>query len=375
MNLRGVFTSINEIMLTLGIILNFSVGSIDGFPYFYVSLVAVGIVALFEATTVWLPDTPRSLLSRGYSDSAESALKLLRGNKYNTEGELTEIKESILARRKKEEGKSVWREFKNREVLVPFVYVLVVLFFAQGGGISAVASYATPIFSDAGVNDPRVTAIYAVGVASLLGNIASFFSVDVLGRTVLLVTSGVGMTLGSIMLGTHFYITRPSACPPVNSTLNAMVSEEPCNSHFAPLAIVSLVLFRFFFSIGWGPVPWLMLSELLPLSMRGVASGMAMFLTSATAALVSGVYLQYSQLVEPWFAMWTFSLINLSAAVFVFVFIPETKGKSLEEVEKWFEYNKVSILASCRSEDDVVASSVSNVIVFFLPNSQCHYAT
>ena len=70
-----------------------------------------------------------------------------------------------------------WRtEFKNREVLVPFVYVLVVLFFAQGGGISAVASYATPIFSDAGVNDPRVTVIYAVGVASLLGNIASFLS-------------------------------------------------------------------------------------------------------------------------------------------------------------------------------------------------------
>ena len=156
MKLRGVFTSINEIMLTLGIILNFGVGSIDGFPYFYVSLVAVGIVALFEATMVCLPDTPRSLLSRGYSDSAESALKLLRGNKYNTEGELTEIKESILARRKKGERKSVWREFKNREVLVPFVYVLVVLFFAQGGGISAVASYATSIFSDAGVNDPRV---------------------------------------------------------------------------------------------------------------------------------------------------------------------------------------------------------------------------
>ena len=197
-----------------------------------------------------------------------------------------------------------------------------------------------------------MTAIYAVGVASLLGNIASFFSVDVLGQKVLLVTSGVGMTLGSIMLGTDFYITRPSACPPVNSTLNAMVSEEPFNSHFAPLAIVSLVLFRFFF-------PWLMLSELLPLSVRGVASGMAMFLTSATAALASGVYLQYSQLVEPWFAMWTFSLINLSAALFVFVFIPETKGKSLEEIKKWFEYNKVS----------------SNVIVFFLPNSQCHYAT
>ena len=133
--LRGVFTSINEIMLTLGIILNFNVGSIDGFPYFYVSLVAVGIVALFEATMVWLPDTPRSLLSRGYSDSAENALKLLRGNKYNTEGELTEIKESILARRKKGERKSVWREFKNREVLVPLFMSLWSCFLLKEGGL------------------------------------------------------------------------------------------------------------------------------------------------------------------------------------------------------------------------------------------------
>ena len=347
-------------MLTIGIILNFGVGSIEDFPYFHVSLVPVGILALFEATMVWLPDTPRSLLSRGLGDGAERALRLLRGSKYNIDGELTEIRVSILSRGKKGEKNSVWREFKKIDVLVPFVYVLVVLFFAQGGGISAAASYATPIFSDAGVDNPRVTAIYAVGVASLLGNIASFFTVDLLGRKILLIASGVGMVIGSILLGTHFYITRSSACPTaLNSTLNAMGHiEEPCNAHFAPLAIVSLVLFRFFYSIGWGPIPWLLLSELLPLSVRGLASGMAIFITSATAALVSGVYLQYSQLVQPWFAMWTFSVINLAAAVFVFVFIPETMGKSLEEVEKWFENNKISLLASCRSEDDEVKNDV-----------------
>lgn len=350
MKLRGVFGSLNEIMLTLGTILNFGVGSIEDFPYFYVSLVAVGIVALFEATMIWLPDTPRSLLSRGHSKSAERALRILRGNKFNIEGELTEIKESILTRTKKEKKSSIWGEFKKRQVLVPFVYVLMVQFFSQAGGVSAVASYAASIFSDTGVEDPRVTTIYAIGVASLLGNIASFFSVDILGRKVLLITSGVGVVIGSIMLGTHFYITRPSACSFSNSTISVIA--EPCNSHFAPLAILSLVLFRFFFSLGWGPLPWLLLSELLPLSVRGVGSGMTMFITSGTAALVSGVFLQYSQLVQPWFAMWTFSIINLAAAIFVLVFIPETKGRSLEEVEKWFEKNTISILAKCRSEDD-----------------------
>lgn len=352
--LRGVFTSINEIMLTIGIILNFGVGSISNFPYFYVSLVAVGIVAVFEVAMIWLPDTPRSLLSKGQIDSAERALRLLRGKKYDIEGEMNEIKKSILSRRGGEGKQSVWREFKKKNVLVPFVYVLVILFYTQGGGISAAASYAAPIFSDAGVENPRVTAIYAVGVASLLGNIASFFTVDLVGRKSLLIVSGLGMVIGSIMLGTHFFITRPGIClQSLNTTVDSLDSsnEEPCNSHFAPLAVVSLVLFRFFYSVGWGPVPWLLLSELLPLSVRGVASGIAMFITSGTAALVSGVFLEYAKLVRPWFALWTFSLINLSSAVFVLVFIPETKGKSLEEVEQWFVNNSIPLI-SCESNND-----------------------
>ena len=353
--LRGVFTSLNEMVLTAGMVVGFGVGAIQDFPYFYGALVAVGILAVFEIAMVWLPDTPQSLVARGYSKSAERALRLLRGKKHNIKGELNDIKESVLSRRKEGNG-SVWLQFKKRRVLVPFTYVLVILFFTQGGGISTTASYAAPIFSNAGVSNPRVTAIYAVGVASLLGNIASFFSVDILGRKILLILSALGMMVGSITLGTHFFITRPSLCPSFNTTMLHATEyvEEPCNSHFAPLAIVSLVLFRFSYSIGWGPIPWLLVSELLPLSVRGIASGIAMCLTSGTAALVSGVYLQYSELVRPWFAMWTFSLINLSAVVFVLVFIPETKGKSLEELEKWFEKNVIAIVASTEEKSDVI---------------------
>ena len=330
--LRGVFGSLNELMLTLGIIFNYGVGSITDFPYFNVAMVAVGLVALFEVLMIWLPETPRSLLSRGYSKEAERSLRLLRGNEYDIDAEVKEIKESITSSRKK--GIAVWRQFLKKSVSIPVVYVLLVLFFAQGGGISIIASYAATIFSDAGISNPRVTAIYAVGVASLTGNIVSFFTVDLLGRKILLLLSGTGMVIGSVMLGTHFFITRPSLC--LNSTIIdtvEMVEETPCNAVYTPLAIVSL---RFSFSVGWGPIPWLLVSELLPLSVRGVASGAATFLTSSTAAVVSGSFLPYSQLVRPWFAVWTFSVINVAATVIVLVFIPETKGKSLEELEKQF---------------------------------------
>lgn len=334
--LRGVFGSLTEIMLTIGIIFNYSVDSIEHFPYYHVALVAVGIVTVFELFMVWLPDTPRSLVSHGQLKKAEHTLNILRGEDYDIESELSEIKQSIIDSKKR--GRSgVWRQFKDKRVLVPFIYLLIIMFFTQAGGISAVASYAATIFSDAGISNPRVTAIYAVGVASLIGNFVAFFTVDLLGRKVLLILSGMGMMIGSIMLGTHFFITRSSLCEATNSTSTEYYIEEPCNLQYAPLAIVSLVLFRFSYSIGWGGIPWLLISELLPLSVRGLASGFATLLTSGTAAVVSGVFLMYSELVQPWFALWTFTLINLTAVIFVIVFIPETKGKSLEELEKQFE--------------------------------------
>ena len=119
----------------------------------------------------------------------------------------------------------------------------------------------------------------------------------------------------------------------LNSTILDVV--EPCNSHFQLLAIFSL-LFIFAFNVGLGSVPRVLLPELLPLSVRGVASGYVMFTNWSVAAIVSGSYLPYSNLVRPWFTMWTFSLINLVGVLFILVFIPETKGKSLEEIERKF---------------------------------------
>ena len=322
-------------MLTSGIVFNYAIGSINGFRYYYISLVAVGIVALFEVLMVWLPETPRWLLSRGYVKRAEKVMQWLRGKRIGTKKELDEIKSAIAA--KKREGKKAWREFSKRSVLIPLTYIFIVFFFHQAGGISAVAAFAATIFSDAGVSIPRVTSIYAVGLASLVGNFTAFFLVDLVGRTFLLTVSGTGMFLGSTMLGTHFFITRSSLCSDfTNSTIVDSMETEPCNTHFGPLATVSLILYRFSFSIGFGPIPWILVSEFLPLPVRGFASGFAMLLNWTISTIVTGFYLEYAAVVQQWFAMWTFALSNLVATLFVIVFLPETKGKSLEELERKF---------------------------------------
>ena len=282
-----------------------------------------------------LPETPRWLLTRGYKERAEHVLLWLRGKKIGIKAELDEINRT--ARSKKSGSiKHVLREFSKRTVLIPFIYVLVVFFFHQAGGIAAISAYAATTLSNAGISRPRVTSIFAVGIASLAGNFTTFFLVDLIGRTTLLIISGTGMFLGSSMLGTHFFITRSSLCN--NSTLidSMETMTESCNTQFGPLAIVSLVLYRFSFAIGLGPIPWILVAEFLPLSVRGFASGFIMTVTWSTSSAVVGGFLEYAELVQPWFALWTLALLNLAAALFVLIFLPETKGKSLEELETKF---------------------------------------
>ena len=296
---------------------------------------AVGVVALFEVLMFWLPETPRWLLSRGYKEQAECVLLWLRGKKIGIKKELDEINRTT---RSKKSGsiKHLLREFSKRAVLVPFIYVVVVFFFHQAGGIAAISAYASTILSNSGVGRPRVTSIFAVGISSLIGNFATFFLVDLIGRTTLLIISGTGMFLGSSMLGTHFFITRSSLCN--NSTLidSMEIMTEPCNTQFGPLAIVSLVVYRFSFAIGLGPIPWILVAEFLPLSVRGFASGFIMTVTWSTSSAIVGGFLEYAELVQLWFALWTLALLNLAAALFVLIFLPETKGKSLEELETKF---------------------------------------
>ena len=330
--LRGVFVSLVQCMLTLGILLIYGLGAIDNFPYYYISLVAVGLVAVFEVLMVWLPETPRWLMSRGYEEDSESVLLWLRGKTIGIQRELDNIKKSLKENEKKT---NILKEFKKKAVYFPFIIIIFTFVFQQAGGINAIAPFAATVFSDAGVKQPRVVSIYAAGATGVIGFMVTFFTIDLIGRTALLVLSGAGTFLGTTMLGIHFFITRPSLC---TSTLNSTTLDvvEPCNSHFQSLAILSVVLFIFAFDVGLGTVPWVLLPELLPLSVRGVASGYVMFTNWTLAAIVSGSYLTYSNLVQPWFTMWTFSFINLVGVVFIFVFIPETKGKSLEEIERKF---------------------------------------
>ena len=290
---------------------------------------------MFEIGGLFICETPRWLLAHGHRKEAISALKCLRGRNFDIGNELATM-ELDLSRKPHLKMSKVLTHFKKRDVILPLLVVLFIMFFQQIGGLNASTAYSALIFKEAGVTNYRATATYAVGGTGVVFTIVSLFIVDRFGRKRLLIASGIGMLLGTVALGTHFYITRPSLCSsPTNSTLpDLMLSnmDDLCNVKFVPLAIASLILFNAAFSIGWGPVPWVLLGELIPLRVRGVGSGIATLVNWATAAIVTGFYLDYAERVKQWFAWWTFSVLNVVAILFVVIFVFETKGKSLEEI-------------------------------------------
>ena len=103
------------------------------------------------------------------------------------------------------------------------------------------------------------------------------------------------------------------------------------------MGISGLIIYSVGFSIVWGALLWLMASELVPLCVRGAGVGIATFVNWLLAAIVTGGYKFYQDDVNPWFTFWSFGLVCFSAAIFVAIFIPETKRKSLEEIERNFE--------------------------------------
>ena len=101
-----------------------------------------------------------------------------------------------------------------------------------------------------------------MGGAELLATLIVIFIIDLIGRKILIILSGTGMVICTMLLGVHFYITRPSLCSTILANLTVDVLEDsttnaPCNVEYAPLAIVSITTFNLAFSTGWGTIPWI----------------------------------------------------------------------------------------------------------------------
>ena len=313
-------------------------------PYWAVALGGAFLVLVFEVLMLFTYETPRWLFSKGKEHQGIHILKILRGPNANISKEINRTRQAL---HKTYSLAEQLIEFKNRAVYLPFIIVLALMFFQQFSGVNAAVFYAVPILQTMQFDDQtaNLIAMGAVGVNQVIATFITVILVDFLGRRVLLLVSGAGMALSSFMFCAFFIVLdrKCGTCLGENSTKCAQYAEVyPCNTPaFGALGIVGMVIFISSFSLAWGPLPWSMMSELLPNRVRSLAGSIATFVNWTFASIITLAFAHYKKAVTAEFAWLSFAVVMVGSLVFVFLFVPETKGHSLEEIQDHFEKGEI----------------------------------
>ena len=345
-SLKGLFGSLNQLAITIGILLIYLMNTF--IPYYISALIVMGVTFAF-GVCVWLvlPESPRWLAVNGKYGDAQSVLIVLRGKNGGAAEEIKRLRENLDS----EDEYTFWHRlnmFRKRSVFVPMILSVALMFFQQFCGINVVIFYAGSVLQSADVSNPDLKADLGVGVIQVIFTLVSVFLVDILGRKILLSIGGILLALSTGVLGMYFFLHDHDCHGKISSV------HTYCEAHFGYLAVACLAVFIIGFSIGWGPIPWVMMTELAPLQVRGIMSGVAIAVNWTFAAIITSTVTLYEKEVQTYGAWWTFCAICILSVIFTIIFLPETKGKNLEDIQEYFKKDYFRKLFVCwqRSGND-----------------------
>ncbi|EPS74022.1 hypothetical protein M569_00722, partial [Genlisea aurea] len=321
---RGSLTSFPEIFINFGILLGYvSNYAFSGLPPHtsWRIMLAVGILpSVFIGFALCIiPESPRWLVMKNRIDEARQVLLKTNESADEVEDRLAEIK--LAAGDSSSEAKSVWRNILRPSPSLGRMLItgLGIQCFQQITGIDATVYYSPEILKSAGISDESklLAATVAVGVTKTAFILVAIVLIDRVGRKPLLYVSTIGITVSLFCLGATL-----SFC---HGRTKIAVSI---------LAICANVAF---FSVGIGPICWVLTSEIFPLRVRAQASALGAVGNRVCSGLVAMSFLSVANGITFGGTFFLFSAFSAASVIFVGKFVPETKGKSLEQIEAMFQ--------------------------------------
>ncbi|XP_062155577.1 sugar transporter ERD6-like 6 isoform X1 [Alnus glutinosa] len=320
-NTRGSLGSVNQLSVTIGTMLAYLLGMFVNWRV----LAILGILpcAVLTPGLLFIPESPRWLARMGRTEDFEASLQVLRGFGTDISIEVNEIKRSVASTSK---GTTIkFSDLKRKRNWFPLTIGIGLLVLRQFSGINGVLFYSSSIFETAGVSSSNA-ATFGLGVVQVIGTGISTWLADKAGRRLLLIVSSSGMTLSLFLVAIAFY-------------LEGVVSEDSnLYTMFALLSVVGLVLLVITFSVGIGPLAWVIMSEILPVNIKVLAGSIA---TSANW-LTTWVVTLTANLLLSWNSGGTFTIyasVSAFTLIFVTLWVPETKGKTMEEIQRSSMYS------------------------------------
>jgi len=310
-NVRGRLVSLNQLMITIGIVasylMDYALAGASAWRWMF-ALAAIPAIVLFVGL-LFLPESPRWLMSRSREGEARVLLERIRDTS-DVEKELAEIEASL-----NQQGGS-WRELFGASLRPALIVGIGLAVFQQFTGINTVIYYAPTIFQFAGFHSASsaILATVGIGMINVLLTIVALWLLDRAGRRPLLLYGLTGMVISLGVLGYAF----------LSPSLSNVV---------ASVAVVSLAVYVACFAIGLGPVFWLMIAEIYPLRIRGRAMGVATMANWGSNLIIALTFLSLLHALGRAWTFWLYAIVGVLGWIFVYKMVPETKGRTLEEIE------------------------------------------
>lgn len=312
-NLRGTLVSLYQWAITAGILFSYFINAVFAQAvYNWRWMLFAGVVpglVLFIGMC-FMSDTPRWLVSKNRDDEAKKVFSKIEPD-IEPEKEIAEIKETLVDNRQE-------KTFRLKKwMIMPFVVGIGIMFAQICTGINTIIYYAPTIFKTAGF-DSNLTAIYAttgIGVVNFIMTIVAVFFTDRIGRKPLLYFGLTGVMLSLFALGTSFAFAGV------------------LGSSLKWVAVGSLVTYIICFAMSLGPIGWILVSEVFPLRIRGIAMSVCTVSNFAFNFFVVGSFPVLLHRIGGAWTFWIFGIVSILCIIFVYFFVPETKGISLEQIE------------------------------------------
>lgn len=316
---RGALVAVNMLAITTGIVaaylVDYALSGIEGWRYMF-GLGAIPAVILIIA--MWkLPDSPRWLISTSRVKQAKVVLKSLR-TVSDIDPEIADIQQSMA-----KQGAGGIAGLLRPSVRMPMIVGIGLAVFQQITGINTVMYYSPTILKFAGIEDTGTAILAGAGLTGVMWcfHVLAIFMLDRVGRRPLLLAGVAGQIVGLAILGAAFEFQQLA-------------------SFKSYVAIGGLVIYVSCFAFGLGPIFWLMISEIYPLKVRGAAMSAVTVINWITNLGVAVTFLSLVKVLGHAGTFWLYGVTAVGAWIFFYRLAPETKGKTLEQIEAHWRTGK-----------------------------------
>uniref|UniRef100_A0A182RJE2 Major facilitator superfamily (MFS) profile domain-containing protein n=1 Tax=Anopheles funestus TaxID=62324 RepID=A0A182RJE2_ANOFN len=328
---RGTLSSLLILACCVGVELAYLAGAF--LHYHTIPWVSVGIPLFFLGSFCFLPETPSHLARMQKLEAAEQSLRFFRGirSEKDTAGEDEYIRELQLLQRmhsgqtlaKDPTGVLSWSDFMSRHARRAMLICVTLMALNQFCGCFYMMNYAQSVFAESGsvLSVPASLSVIVVGLIQLIGCYVCTLLVDRIGRKILLLISSVGLTLGQSVFAVYCY--------------GQQMGYDLTAFGWLPLVCFSVIVF--IGTVGLGTMPFVVLAEIMPQQIKGFATTFCMALNWTFAFIALKYFSTLSILLGMYGILMFFAICSLIGTLFVLLCMPETKGKTFQEIQYMME--------------------------------------